>query len=237
MTTFREWLKNPHQFEDAEYAAKKLTAAGMDPKANVPEILEAMEIMDIRPWDGTSKEIFAARIKQTLRGNVSKGDFSFADRPMRIKHGGDVTFEGSDPIGPFGQPPLFGWLSPNGRLTTCGKYKHFEAIINTPELFDILSETTKKMIRGADSARKQCGERDAAGLAPEWHEYEMLLDDGKRLALDDIYINGFLRVASKDEDLHFEGTSEAIRNLHNKATQMSEERWGRAHFWPIGHLS
>lgn len=87
MTTFREWLKNPHQFEDAEYAAKKLTAAGMDPKANVPEILDAMEIMDIRPWDGTSKEVFAARIKQTLRGNVSKSDFSFADRPMSLRHG------------------------------------------------------------------------------------------------------------------------------------------------------
>lgn len=81
MTTFREWLKNPHQFEDAEYAAKKLTAAGMDPKANVPEILEAMEIMDIRPWDGTSKEIFAARIKQALKGTVTRDDFSYGTRP------------------------------------------------------------------------------------------------------------------------------------------------------------
>jgi hypothetical protein len=81
MITFREWLKNPHQFEDAEYAAKKLVKAGMDPAANVPDILEAMEIMDIRPWDGTSDIVFAARIKQVLKGTVTRDDFSYGTRP------------------------------------------------------------------------------------------------------------------------------------------------------------
>lgn len=85
MDTFMEWLKNIHQFEDAEYAAKKLVKSGMDPMANVPDILEAMEIMNIKPWDGTSPELFAARIKQVLRNNVSRSDFSLADRPMKLK--------------------------------------------------------------------------------------------------------------------------------------------------------
>jgi len=90
MQKFNEWLKNPHQFEDAEYAARRLVAAGMDPDAGVPEILEAMEIMDLRPWDGTSDVIFAARIKQILRGIVDKNDFSYADQPaFRLKQGGD----------------------------------------------------------------------------------------------------------------------------------------------------
>lgn len=87
MENFSEWLKNRHQFEDAEYAAKKLIAAGMDPMSSVPDILEAMEIMEIKPWDGTSDILFAARIKQILRGNVSKDDFSYADRPMSLRHG------------------------------------------------------------------------------------------------------------------------------------------------------
>lgn len=85
MDTFLEWLKNINQFEDAEYAAKKLVKAGMDPAANVPDILEAMEIMDIAPWDGTSPELFAARIKQILKGNVGRSDFNMIDRPMRLK--------------------------------------------------------------------------------------------------------------------------------------------------------
>ena len=76
MESFLEWLKNIDQFDDANYASEKLIKAGMSKMANVPEILEAMEIMGIAPWDGTSKEIFAARIKQILRGNVSRSDFS-----------------------------------------------------------------------------------------------------------------------------------------------------------------
>jgi hypothetical protein len=86
MTTFQEWLKNINQFEDAEYAAKKLVKAGMDPKAKVPEILEAMEIVNIRPWDGTSDVIFAARIHQILMGNVSKSDFNRRADGFRLKH-------------------------------------------------------------------------------------------------------------------------------------------------------
>ena len=69
-------MAQKHQFDDAHYAAEKLVKAGMSREANMPEILEAMEIMNIAPWDGTSKEIFAARIKQILRGNVSRSDFS-----------------------------------------------------------------------------------------------------------------------------------------------------------------
>jgi hypothetical protein len=88
MIPFGEWLKNPHQFKDAEHAARRLVAAGMDPDAGVPEILEAMEIMDLRPWDGTSDVIFAARIKQILRGNVEKRDFSYTPPPaFRLRHG------------------------------------------------------------------------------------------------------------------------------------------------------
>jgi hypothetical protein len=76
MESFLEWLKNIDQFDDAKYAGEKLVSAGMSSTANVPEILEAMEIMGIAPWDGTSRELFAARIKQVLRGNVSRSDFS-----------------------------------------------------------------------------------------------------------------------------------------------------------------
>lgn len=95
MKPFHEWLKNKDQFEDAEYAGKKLVAAGMDPMANVPDILEAMEIMGIAPWDGTSKGIFAARIKQILRGNVSRDDFAYSPPPMMLRHGrrGKTTTE------------------------------------------------------------------------------------------------------------------------------------------------
>ena len=76
MKSFLEWLKNIDQFDDAKYAAEKLIKAGMSREARMPEILDSMEIMDIKPWDGTSKEIFAARINQILRGNVSRSDFS-----------------------------------------------------------------------------------------------------------------------------------------------------------------
>lgn len=88
MTTFREWLKNVHQFEDAEYAGKKLVAAGMDPMAKMADVLEAMEIMGIAPWDGTSREVFAARIMQVLRGNVGRDEFRMAGHgDIRLRHG------------------------------------------------------------------------------------------------------------------------------------------------------
>ena len=76
MESFLEWLKNIDQFDDASYAGEKLVKSGMSRMADMPEILDSMEIMGIAPWDGTSKEIFAARIKQILRGNVSRSDFS-----------------------------------------------------------------------------------------------------------------------------------------------------------------
>jgi hypothetical protein len=87
---FNEWLKNRQQFEDAEFVGKKLIKAGMDPLANTPEILDALQIMNItddpeKPWYGCSPELFAARIKQILRGNVSIKDFNVADRGMNIR--------------------------------------------------------------------------------------------------------------------------------------------------------
>jgi len=90
MKIFKEWLKNRQQFEDAEFAGKKLVGAGMDPEANVPEILDALYVMNMigdpeRPWYGCSPELFAARIKQILRGNVSIKDFNVTDRAMAIR--------------------------------------------------------------------------------------------------------------------------------------------------------
>ena len=90
VNNFNEWLKNRQQFEDAEFVGKKLVKAGMDPLAKTPEILDSLQIMNItddpdRPWYGCSPELFAARIKQILRGNVSIKDFNVADRGMNIK--------------------------------------------------------------------------------------------------------------------------------------------------------
>lgn len=90
-----EELKDIHQFEDAEYAAKKLIAAGMDRNASIGDILEAMEILDIKIYDKTSPLIFAARIKQILRGNVSKKDFVYVPYvpSLRLRHGKKLRFE------------------------------------------------------------------------------------------------------------------------------------------------
>lgn len=132
----------------------------------------------------------------------------------------------------WNEEPLFGWLSPRGKLYPCESYGHFEVVLDTPELLALLPEATKRSIANMGRVRDRCAERSGRDEAPEWHEYEMFRDDVKTEVIDDMYRLGFLRVASQKEDLHFEGTPEAIRNLHQRATAMAEERWGKATFRP-----
>ena len=85
METFNEWLKNRRQFEDAEFAAKKLVKSGMNPGADSREILDSLYVMNMvgdpeKPWYGCSPEVFAARIKQILRGTVTASDFNVDQR-------------------------------------------------------------------------------------------------------------------------------------------------------------
>lgn len=96
-------MKNIEQFDDdANYAAEKLVNSGMSITANVPEILESMETMGMAPRDGTSKQTFAVRIRQVLRGNVNNCNKSYGNVVIK-----DAVYSAN----PNQQGPFFGFAS------------------------------------------------------------------------------------------------------------------------------
>lgn len=136
----------------------------------------------------------------------------------------------------FVEGELFGWLSPRGRLYTCSRWGHTDLVLNAPELKSILSDQTLRRSAELKQAYDDAKDRMDAGGHPEWHSYDSMKDALKSDLTDEMYQKGFLRVASRGEDLHFEGKPDAIKNLYQKARDIAEERGGKAHFRPVNYL-
>lgn len=92
-----------------------------------------------------------------------------------------------------------GWLSPKGKLYRChSQFCHATLALKNPEIKIYLSE---------DSLKRYLDEK--------------IVD----IIYDDLWRAGFLRVVaslSSSQDLYFEGTADAIRNLYHKARDLAE---------------
>lgn len=136
----------------------------------------------------------------------------------------------------FIEGELFGWLSPRGRFHRCDRWGHLDLILKTPELRSMISDTSLERAADLERETDEANARVRDGRHPEWHSIEAMKDGVQGAMTDELYEKGFLRVASRKEDLHFEGTPNAIKNLYQKARDMAEERGGKAHFQPVNYL-
>jgi hypothetical protein len=81
-----ESLKDSQQYSDAANAVMALHYQGIDPSTSSSEkIIKALVSMGKNPPEGTSMELFAARIKSVAKGTVTPEDFN------------EGTFSGMDP--------------------------------------------------------------------------------------------------------------------------------------------
>jgi len=108
---------------------------------------------------------------------------------------------------------VFGWLSPSGKMYACGRFEHAETALKNPEL------------------KKHVGEETMGALADASEDEEK--EDAEAEISLDMFRAGFLRVGSWGSNITFEGTSESIKNLYQKAKDIADERGGKAVFEPM----
>jgi len=103
-----------------------------------------------------------------------------------------------------------GWLTPAGQAIACRRYGHLETIKHLPGAPDI-----SDLMNLIDEAERDCQALEDAGEHPEWHNYEMALDDGIFQAHNRIYNTGFVRIGTNRywHLIEFEGTKAALENL------------------------
>ena len=71
------------------------------------------------------------------------------------------------------------------------------------------------------------------GEHPEWHHYDMLHDSIEEIVYDEMYKKGYLRVAQSQDVVYFEGSSNGIKNLYQKAKDLAESHGKTASFQKI----
>jgi hypothetical protein len=114
-----------------------------------------------------------------------------------------------------------GWLAPSGRFYPCQRYMfdHLNVILTTPELKRFMTPEFE------DALKKL----DGTGKVPEDH-YDNLHDAIEQMAYSQMYRRGYLRVAPEGNTVHFEGTSQGILNLFNKAKEIANQHDKKAEF-------
>lgn len=106
---------------------------------------------------------------------------------------------------------IFGWLSPGGKFYSCGMFDHAIVALNKPELKKYISKQTLEAV-----------------------DKQVYGNEADREISNDLYKAGCLRVGSNPADLNsdviFEGISEAVKNLYQKAKDIAEQYGRKASF-------
>ena len=133
------------------------------------------------------------------------------------------------------QTVLSGWLSPSGRFYECKRaiFDHLGVIENTPEIRNSLPDWFEKKIKQLNQSKETSKELMRNGEHPEWHSYDMLHDSIEEAVYDEMYKKGYLRVAQNQDVVYFEGSSNGIKNLYQKAKDLAESHGKTANFQKI----
>jgi len=101
----------------------------------------------------------------------------------------------------------FGWICPCGCIVGCSLHEHMDVVAALPGAPDV--EDLRKQVA---EARRGCEELDEAGEHPEWHTYDMALDDAQFTAYERLMTAGFIRVGyhRHRHNLDFEGSADAL---------------------------
>jgi hypothetical protein len=133
------------------------------------------------------------------------------------------------------QTILSGWLSPSGKFYECKRriFDHLGVIENTPEIRKSMPDWFEKKINQLNQSKETSQELMRTGEHPEWHHYDMLHDSIEEIVYDEMYKKGYLRVAQSQDVVYFEGSSNGIKNLYQKAKDLAESHGKTASFQKI----
>lgn len=178
---------------------------------------------------------FCQILNENMRNYRPEDDIAFVDKKSNYSENRrwiDTTFR--DLRRGLPRTELYGWLSPRGKfISTNRAMNHLEAIKNNPELNALMPDDFKDSIAKLRHIEKNSEHAAETGEHPEWHRYEILSDQIEERAYDALYSRNYLRVATWRDEVHFEGTSNAIKNLYQKAKDLAEENGFDAKFQKI----
>lgn len=124
-----------------------------------------------------------------------------------------------------------GWITPTKKFIKCGIYEHIETIINHIEFLQN-NKMVQELQEDVDNAHDICQSLVDHGDHGEWHHFEMTLD-GAQDKIRNILLNeGYIRVGSWDNYMHFEGSPEAIKSLYQKCKDFAEDHGKQPKFEP-----
>ena len=126
---------------------------------------------------------------------------------------------------------LSGWLAPSGKFYECKRkmFDHLGVIKDTPEIRNSLPDWFEEKIKELEISKETHQKQMRNGEHPG-DSYDMLHDSIEEAAYDEMYKRGYLRVAHQWDDVFFQGTSNGIKNLYQKAKDMTEEHGKKASF-------
>lgn len=104
---------------------------------------------------------------------------------------------------------MTGWIAPDGNFIECPNYQHFSVLVKHP----IIGKLPKivEMLAYTEGIADSCQALSEAGEHPEWHTYEIAVENGKYQMLDYLLDEGYIRVGNSRERMHFEGRPHVLK--------------------------
>lgn len=117
---------------------------------------------------------------------------------------------------------IFGWFV-KGNFYSVDKYEHLTKLDG--ELLRLAYLTHPNFARlhsEISSIHSDCEYRILTGEHPEWHIYEMAVDEYQSKLIKYLYDGGWIRVGSSDETIYFEGNSSSLYNWYSELKEFAE---------------
>jgi hypothetical protein len=116
---------------------------------------------------------------------------------------------------------VFGWITPTRRFVPTEMWNHLKEISGDAELRSLVPDFDE-MISSVECVREGCLALIDEGEHPEWHSYEIAESHCYWKAMENLYKAGAIRVGSRQDYLHFEGTPEGIHSLYQFCKDLAD---------------
>lgn len=111
---------------------------------------------------------------------------------------------------------LTGWITNNGKIVECEPWEHLKT--DDPMVRSVWSEYEDIV----DGAYENCASAQEEGEHPEWHIYEICLDNCQSKALVQLYNKGYIRVSNYGTNIAINGTRKAIESQKYVLKKLSD---------------